>query len=90
MTPRQSVWFDSGVKDFLKKIDHGRWYENSTALITMLAKMRWSPNPKASTLGNLWGGAIYDAWEGKGSVAETLNQSAAEFNALMKKSALEK
>jgi multiple sugar transport system substrate-binding protein len=84
MAPRQSVWFDPEVEAFLRTIDHGRWYENSTKLVTRLAAMRWSPNPLAPIVGDLWAGAIQDAWAGKYTVAQALNKAAAEVNALMK------
>ncbi|MBF0224453.1 MAG: extracellular solute-binding protein [Desulfobacterales bacterium] len=86
MTPRQSVWLDPKVKTFLSEVDNGRWYENSTLLVTKLAAMRWSPTPLAATLGDLWAGAIQDAWRGKCTVEEGLNKAASEFDALMQQS----
>ncbi len=83
-TPRRSVWFDSEVAAFLRTIDDGRWYENSTKLGTRLAAMRWSPNPLAPMVGNLWAGAIQDAWHGKYTVKRALDKAAAEVDALMK------
>lgn len=85
MTPRQSVWFDPEVQAFLRTIDNGRWYENSTKLVTRLAAMRWSPNPLAPMVGNLWAGAIQDAWRGKYTVEQALDKAAGEVDALMKK-----
>lgn len=84
MAPRKSVWFDTEVEAFLRTIDNGRWYENSTKLVTQLADMRWSPNPLAPMVGNLWAGAIQDAWRGKGTVEQTLNKAATEVDTLMK------
>ena len=84
MVPRQSVWFDPEVETFLRTIDNGRWYENSTKLVTQLAAMRWSPNPLAPIVGDLWAGAIQDAWRGKYTVEQALDKAAAEVNALMK------
>ncbi|MEJ2155023.1 MAG: sugar ABC transporter substrate-binding protein [Desulfobacteraceae bacterium] len=84
MTPRRSVWFDPEVAAFLRTIDDGRWYENSTKLVTQLAAMRWSPNPLAPKVGNLWAGAIQDAWRGKYTVEQALDKAAAEVDALMK------
>jgi multiple sugar transport system substrate-binding protein len=84
MAPRQSVWFDPEVKTYLGTIDDGRWYENSTKLVTQLAAMRWSPNPLAPMVGDLWAGAIQDAWRGKATLEQALNKAAAEVDALMK------
>jgi multiple sugar transport system substrate-binding protein len=90
MTPRQSVWFDPEVEAFLRTIDNGRWYENSTKLVTQLAAMRWSPNPLAPEVGNLWAGAIQDAWRGKYTVEQALNKAAGEVNALMQEAGYSK
>jgi multiple sugar transport system substrate-binding protein len=84
MAPRQSVWFDPEVEAFLRTIDNGRWYENSTKLVTQLAAMRWSPNPLAPIVGDLWAGAIQDAWRGKYTVEQALDKAAAQVDALMK------
>jgi multiple sugar transport system substrate-binding protein len=84
MAPRRSVWFDPDVKALLRTIDNGRWYENSTKLVTRLATMRWSPNPLAPKVGDLWAGAIQDAWSGKYTVKQALDKAAAEVDALMK------
>jgi multiple sugar transport system substrate-binding protein len=90
MAPRKSVWFDPEVEAFLRTIDNGRWYENSTKLVTQLAAMRWSPNPLAPIVGDLWAGAIQDAWRGKYTVEQALNKAAAEVNALMKQAGYSK
>ncbi|MEI8633997.1 hypothetical protein P4S72_21775 [Vibrio sp. PP-XX7] len=84
MAPRQSVWFAPEVTALLRTIDHGRWYENSTKLVTQLADMRWSPNPLAPVVGNIWAGALQDAWYGKYTVEQALNKAATEVNTLMK------
>ena len=84
MAPRQSVWFDPEVKAFLGTIDDGRWYKNSTELVTRLVGMRWSPNPLAPMVGNLWAGAIQDAWSGKCTVEQGLDKAAAQVDKLMR------
>ncbi len=90
MAPRQSVWFDPEVKILLKSIDNGRWYDNSTRLVTELAQMRWSPHPLAATLGDLWAGGIQDAWKKKCTVKAGLNKAAAEFDQQVKAAGLGK
>jgi multiple sugar transport system substrate-binding protein len=90
MAPRRSVWFDPGVEALLRTIDNGRWYKNSTKLITQLVALRWSPNPLAPIVGDLWAGAIQDAWRGKYTVEKALNKAAAEVNAMMKEAGYSK
>jgi multiple sugar transport system substrate-binding protein len=86
MAARKSVWYDPEVAAFLKKIDDGRWYENSTKLIEELVGFRWSPSPLAATLGDLWAGAIQDAWAKRATVKEALDKAAGELDSLMKAS----
>jgi multiple sugar transport system substrate-binding protein len=90
MAPRQSVWFDPEVKALLRTIDNGRWYKNSSKLVTRLAAMRWSPNPLAPKVGDLWAGAIQDAWSGKYTVEQALDKAAGEVDALMKQAGYNK
>ncbi len=80
MTPRRSVWFDPDVKKTLTAVDDGRWYDNATRLVTTLARMRWSPGPLTATLGDLWAGAIQDAWMNKLPVKDALDRAAGEFD----------
>ena len=83
MAPRQSVWFDPEVKAFLSTIDNGRWYDNSTQLVTRYAGMRWSPNPLAPMVGDIWAGAVQDAWSGKYTVEQALDRAAAKVDTMM-------
>lgn len=85
MAPRRSVWFDPDVKELLGNIDNGRWYANSTLLVSGLASMHWSPNPLAPTVGTIWAGAVQDAWRGTDTVEGALNKAARQVDAMMKK-----
>lgn len=84
MAPRQSVWFDPEVKAFLRTIDNGRWYDNSSQLASRLAAMRWSPTPLAPLIGDLWAGAIQDAWKGNTTVEKGLTIAAEQVNMLIR------
>jgi multiple sugar transport system substrate-binding protein len=84
MAARQSVWTDPEVVKMLSAIDEGRWYENSDKLLNEYVDFRWSPNPLAATVGDLWAGAIQDAWAGKYTVQEALDRAANEVDTLMK------
>ncbi|BER91478.1 extracellular solute-binding protein [Atrimonas thermophila] len=84
---RKSVWEHPAVIEKTMKwgTKPGEYRELVDAMYAQYGDVAWTPNPDVTTVGDIWAEALHEAYEGKKTVEQALNDAAAKINEFMAK-----
>ena len=84
---RKSVWEHPGVVEKTMEwgTKPGEYREIVDAMYAKYGDIQWTPNPDVTTVGDYWCEALHEAYEGKKTVDQALDDAAAKINEFMAK-----
>lgn len=86
---RHSVWNDPKTIE-LTNWANGEYWRTAELLLSKYAKIRWTPNPQLTRVGDRWAKALQEIFTGNKTTVQALNNAAKDIDRIIEKSGLQK
>ena len=80
---RKSVWNDPATQQFMNWAG-GEYRRTAEALLTDVARIRWTPTIHATHIGDRWAEALQEIYSGKKTTAQALDDAAKEIDRIVR------